>query len=105
MKIKVSKKMVSELNKAARAAHAPFKFYHCTDTPEAYALRVDYDIYSNADHDYDAETGLMKYIRVEYAPELYAVSQYLTTITLNKIFYNGMTAADYFDAVIDYVSI
>ena len=105
MKIQVSKKMVTELNKAAKKARAPFKFYYSQCTPEEYAVCVNYDVWSNADYDFNGENGLMRFISVKYAPELYAVPQYLTTILLNKIFYNGMNAAEYFNAVIDYVSI
>lgn len=100
MKIKVTKKMVQTLNKYAK--YKPFNFSYETLGKNEYAFMVDYNFWANM-ADYNPETGRFAFIRVSYDPELYALSQALTTRILQKIVFPGDTLEQYINRVIEYV--
>jgi len=54
-------------------------------SPDEYAVKVDYDLFRN-EQDFDYKTGMFKAIRIDYAPELYAVPRYITTRDLVQAF-------------------
>ena len=59
------------------------------------------------DHDYLAASNNMRFLQVEYKPECYAMNNYLTTKTLNKIFTVSRckTLDEFINAVFEYIEI
>ena len=57
-------------------------------TPEVYRVSVDYDVLRNTS-DYNANTGYMQVIRIEYPAEYYALPQYVTTRDLARVYRNS----------------
>ena len=89
MQVKATKKMCKELLKAARAA----AFTSIQDIqldkakPDFYERYVDDNLFNALDYgDYDASTGLIKFITVIYKDECYSVNRYFTTLDLIKEF-------------------
>ena len=102
MKLKVTKKMVNELNNNARCKQ--ISFVYATTSPANYTRLVDYDLFRN-ESDYDYSTGKMKYIKVMYPPECYALPGVLTTSDLKRFYVSGDTVETFCKRVIENMSI
>ena len=106
MLIAATKKMVNELNKAAKAAGRPEKFGHVTMTPASYKWYVGMDTDGAFDYgDYNYSTGLMRAIRVEYPADWYACDGYITTKQLNKLYRAGDTVETFTARVLEEIEI
>lgn len=89
MKVKVTKKMTNELNKVLKCDYVskPLRFEYREAKPEVYERVVNYDLFKAYDYgDFDWNKSVFKYIAVVYPGEYYAMSQYLTTYDLNRLF-------------------
>lgn len=89
MKVKATKKICHELLKAAKKADYTSiqDVFIDTAKPDFYARYVDDDLFHALDYgDYDASTGLIKFIKVVYKEDCYAVNRYFTTYDLVKEF-------------------
>ena len=104
MQVKVTKKMVQELNKAAITDYCIDFFQLLEMSPEQYE---HYFIDNLLDHenDYDASKNVMKVIEVVYKPEMYSIPQYLTTNDLIREYHPGDTLQKYIRRVINAVEI
>lgn len=106
MLIAATKKMVNELNKAAKAAGRPEKFGHVTMTPDSYKWNVSMDIFGAYDYgDYSYNTGMVRAIRVEYPADWYACDGYITTKQLNKLYRAGDTVETFTARVLEEIEI
>lgn len=106
MLIAATKKMVNELNKAAKAAGRPEKFRHVTMAPDLYKWNVSMDIFGAYDHgDCNYNTGLVRAIRVEYPADWYACDGYITTKQLNKLYRAGDTVETFTARVLEEIEI
>lgn len=95
MKVKVSSVMLRELKKAIPA----YRWSIEKLTRDQYAARVDYDLYRN-ENDFSINAGKFSVIRIEYPPECYAMTRYLTTYELTRIFRaSDKTFCGFIDAV------
>ena len=102
MKLKVNKTMVKTLNKYAK--DKPLHFAYRTTSPANYTLLVDYDLFRN-ESDFEYSTGEMKYIKVIYPPEYYALPGALTTNDLKRLYVSGDTVETYCKRVIENMSV
>lgn len=93
MYIKVSKKMVNELNKALKKRKKggtytsiySFNYDYCD--LRQYELNVDSDLFHALDYDdYDGITNTFKFIRIIYNENCYSFDRFITTYDLNRIF-------------------
>lgn len=106
MKIASTTTMAKLLNRVAKemSKDSGMHFRYITITPEAYRRYVDMDLWDAEDYgDYNADTGKLRVIEVEYPSEFYACNNYLTSKELNKIFKNnrdGIENADDFAKVV-----
>lgn len=104
MKIKCTKTMTRELNKAGKTPenYSKAHFDFIAVSPELYGRMINYNIFEAYDYgDYNAATGLMQAIRVSYPGEAYACENYITTKELNKLFVSGDTLETYTARVIN----
>ena len=74
-------------------------------SPDEYAVKVDYELFRN-EADFDYKAGKFKAIRIDYTPELYAMSRYITTRDLVQA-YRGSdkTYEGFMKSVIDICAI
>lgn len=107
MKVKVTKKMVSELNKALKAKKeggeytSINKFYFETRAPYFYESLYDY----NCDCDNNGNV-IIKYIKVTYNDDCYAMPGSLSTSELRDAYYNSdKTYDDFLRCVFEKVEI
>lgn len=90
MYIKVTKRMVNELNKTAKKEHRNMIFDYRETDIDSYRLHVCVDYLQSYDYgDFDFTKNKFKYIAVVYPPECYAMGQFLTTYDLCKEFKRG----------------
>lgn len=98
MKVKVTKKMVNELNKALK--DKPVEFDYRELDVDSYRFHVNSDYFQAYDWgDYDYNKSMFRYIAVIYPAEYFAFNKTLTTYDLNRIFRSGMTFDDFAKAV------
>ena len=87
MLVKVTKKMVNELNKAVRRSGRDYEFKYRECSVDFYTVNVNYDYLTAYDYgDFDFNKNMFRYIRVVYPLDCYAIPGTLTTEELNKIF-------------------
>lgn len=89
MKIKATKTMCKALLKAAKNADYTSIKDIILDAakPDFYERYIDADPFNALDYgDFDASTGLIKFITVIYKDECYSVNRYFTTHDLIKEF-------------------
>lgn len=85
MKVKATKRMCKELLKAAKAANYTSieDIFIDTASPEFYERFINDDLFEAVDYgDFDAATGLIKFITVIYKDTCYSVNRYFTTYDL-----------------------
>ena len=102
MKIRVTKKLVSVLNKYVKGK--PYKFEFVELSIDRYKIFVDYDLMKN-ERDFNFETGKFKAVKVSYDPGLYAMTAYLSTYDLNKFYVNGDSIDSYCQRVVNAVEV
>ena len=105
MLIKVSKKMVEELNKGAikNGLQNDFTFEYAELSPEKYLMNVNDKLVSND----RLKNGKFKAIKTIYADEYFAVPYFLSTKELDNIFteFKPQTTDEFVKAVFEVVAI
>lgn len=104
MLVKVTKKMVKELNNALKDKPVTFDYREADVT--SYRFYVNSDVFQAYDYgDFDFNKNVFKFIACIFPEEYYAMNRYLTTYDLNKLFCSGMTFDDFAKAVFDAVEV
>lgn len=102
MKVKVTKTMVKELNKTAKAMGVLYSFHYEEISPDAYRWNIDYNYFDAADYgDIDYAKGVVKAIRVTYPGEWYAMDKWITTRELCRLFCKGDSVGSFTIRVVD----
>ena len=106
MKVKCTKKMAAELNRAATAAGKLYRFELRKLDQDQYAALVGGDLFTAYDYgDYDPATGTLKAIAAIYPAEYYAGNRYITTQELRGLYASGDTLDTYTGRVVEAMAI
>lgn len=106
MKVAATSTLAKALNNNRSTTSSIAKISYRTTDINHYAWYIDVDYYYHSE-DYLASTSKMRYIQVDYKPECYAMSRYLTTREIDRIFKTEhcTTAEQLIQAILEYIEI
>ena len=92
IKVKVSKRMASELNEALKENYCIESIYYAESSREYYERNVRSFYYDHYNLDYDYNKNKYKFLVVEYKDDCFAMNKYITTYDLQNILkYNNVS--------------
>lgn len=106
MKVAATSTLAKALNNNRSTSGSIAKISYRTTDIDHYVWFIDVNYYLH-NVDYLASTGKMRFIQVDYKPECYAMSRYLTTREIDRIFKTEhcTTAEQLIQAILEYIEI